>query len=110
MRIDGATPSKTERKRFANLFGEALEDVFNHEDIDQMRIFPGDLCITALAKAAIVIAMLPAGNNVNRQKQKVTAYDLVLTRIGGRRTEPVKQLEATKFVDPDWMTSLPSGK
>lgn len=108
-RIDGTAPRTAERKDYANIFGDALDDVLDYDRGDQMKVYPDDLCIVAMAKVVIYIALQPVGFNVAKRKDQQTAIDMVLTRTQGRKTEPTKLLDQAEYVAPEWMR-LPENK
>jgi len=103
LRIDGTVPSEKKRDSFANLFGDALDDVMNYERADQLKVVPSDPPIIAMAKALVYIATQPVGNNFQKRKERNLAANIILERIGGRKVEP-KRLEIdTVYVEPAWM-------
>lgn len=106
-RIDGTVPNSEDRDSYANIFGDALEDVMDYDSADQFTIFPTDSCIIALAKATYVIATSEVGTNVQKKKDRQLANDLILNRCGGKKTEPTRPLIETVYVEPDWMKGLP---
>lgn len=108
-RVDGTVPTENDRSKFANLIGEAIDDVMAYPDARQCVIQPDDLCVIALAKAVLFISLDHPGKNVSKRRDKQAAVELILGRTGGRKTEPVKELLTTNYVDPDWM-GLPEGE
>ena len=108
-RIDGTVPDKTKRDGYANLIGDAIEDVFEYESVDQMVIYPDDITIIALAKVIIKVSTMDCGNNYQKKKDRQTAIDIILKRTGGKRSEPVKEVASIEYVEPDWM-ALPKGE
>lgn len=107
IRVDGTVPLENERDKCANLVGDAIEDVMNYEDSASMQVLASDLAIIALAKAMIYIAIQPVGKNTSLKKDREKALDIVLNRIGGRKSEPVKEDHVLTYVEPDWMKGLP---
>lgn len=116
-RIDGTVPDKDERDGYANLIGGALEDVMDQPIGDQQKISPDDTAIIAMAKTILWIATQDSveksdgsfrGLNSQEKKDRQKAVEIVLSRTGGRRSEPVKEITLIEYQDPDWM-SLPSG-
>jgi len=102
-RVDGTVPDEKERGGFANIFGDALEDVLDSEEQEQLTIRPDDKVIIALAKATVFIALSHPGKNFQMRKQKNDAVDMVFKRTGGRKTEPTRPMLETTYEDPDWM-------
>lgn len=107
-RVDGGIPDAQKRKHYANIFGDALEDVLGYTDKNQLKIQPGDICIIAMAKVVVWVSMSDPGNNMQKRKDKNDAIQMILERTGGRKSEPTKQLITTNYVNPEWMQSLPS--
>lgn len=108
-RVDGTVPNEKDRDKFANLVGEAIDDVMEYTNKEQCIIKEDDLCIIAIAKAIWFISTDHPGKNQSKKKEKQQAVDMILSRTGGRKVEPVKELTTTRFVQPDWM-SLPGGQ
>lgn len=108
-RIDGTVPQDKDRDKFANIVGDALDDIMEYESKELLTLWPEDKTIIALAKAIYFISIDHPGTNVNKRKEKHKAVDLVLNRLGGRKTEPVRELVLPNYVEPEWM-SLPAGK
>lgn len=108
-RIDGAVPDEESRSGYANIFGDALDDVLGYEKADQLQIYPEDLGVIAIAKVVIFSSMKEVGRNFQMRKSKNDAIDLILNRVGGRKTKPTKPLLETTFEDPDWM-KLPASQ
>lgn len=106
-RIDGPVPDRKERDGFANILGDAIEDVLDYPAAEQTTVNQDDLGIIAVAKAVVYVSMMPVGNNVQLKKDRQSAVEMVLKRVGGKRMEPVKQLVMPEYVDPDWMPRLP---
>lgn len=106
-RIDGTVPLENERDKCANLVGDAIEDVMNYEDMEAMSVSASDIAIIAIAKAMVYIAIQPVGKNTSLKKDREKALDIVLNRIGGRKSEPVREDHVLTYVEPDWMKGLP---
>ena len=106
-RIDGAVPTKEKREMFANLVGDALEDVMDMPISERVNINPEDVTIIAIAKVILYISMQSAGSNVQKRKDRQKAIEMVLKRTGGKRTEPVKEAVKLDYVEPEWMQQLP---
>ena len=66
-------------------------------------------CVIAIAKVVIFSSMKEVGRNFQMRKSKNDAIDLILNRVGGRKTMPTKPLLETTFEDPDWM-KLPASQ
>lgn len=107
IRIDGTIPLEGERDSCANLIGDAIEDVMSYENMSDMNVNASDIAVIALAKAMIYIAIQPIGKNISLKKDREKALDIVLNRIGGRKSEPTKEDHVLTYVEPDWMKGLP---
>ena len=103
-RVDGTVPIEGKRKGYANLLGDAIEDVMGYETQRQLQIVPEDSPIIAMAKVLVHVASQPAGNNTSRRRERNLAAQMILERTGGRKVEPTKPLLETKYVEPEWMT------
>lgn len=101
-RIDGTVPTSRERDSFANLMGDAIDDVLDMERSEQMEVLPDDPVIIALAKIVFYIATSPTKGNPTLKREKQKAVEMVYARTAGRRTEPVRPLIETKYVRPKW--------
>ncbi len=108
-RIDGTVPADVERDKFANLVGDALDDIMDYTNVELLTVQPDDKSIIALAKAVYFISIDHPGKNLNKKKDKHKAVEMVLNRVGGRKTTPKKELILTNYVEPEWM-SLPQGE
>ena len=109
-RVDGAVPNEKDRDRYANIIGDAIEDVLDYESLELAgEVLPSDPTIIAIAKTLFRISVDPAGKNVQAMKDKAKAMDIIFQRTGGRKSEPTKERHELKYVDPDWMGSLPEG-
>ena len=108
-RIDGLAPAKGDMDAFSNIFSDALNDVLEYDQASQMRVFPTDSPIIALAKATVAVSMSDPGRNMQARKDRQKAVQMVLDRIEGRQAEPARPKEEIEYQSPDWM-SLPSEK
>lgn len=106
-RVDGSIPDEKDRERFANIVGNAIDDVMQLTTAEQMTITPNDLAIIAIAKVLVFLSMEPAGKNVQQRKDRQKAIEMVLKRTGGKKTAPVAESTKIHYVDPVWMQSLP---
>lgn len=106
-RVDGGVPDASKRKHYANIFGDALEDVLSYDKQQQVSIQWEDYVIIALAKVVVWTSCCNPGKNVQLRKNKQEAIQIILERTGGRKSEPTKQLVTTNYVDPDWLKGLP---
>lgn len=102
-RIDGSAPQKGDMDGYSNLFSDALEDVLDYTQTDQMSVFPDDPPIIALAKATVAIALHDPGKNMQARKDRQRAVQMVLDRVEGRRAEPAKPSELPEYRDADWL-------
>ena len=115
-RIDGATPSVADRDMYANIVGNALDEVLSlHRNVgedaenDHLLVQPTDQGIIALAKAILYISLDKPGKNVSKRKDRQMATDILLSRTGGNRTQPVANVEETRYVEAPWLNSLGEG-
>lgn len=102
-RIDGAAPAKGDIDNYSNIFSDALADVLEYDQADQVRIFPSDPPIIALAKATVVISMADPGKNVQARKDRQRAVAMILDRVEGRQSEPERVKEIKEYSAPDWL-------
>lgn len=102
-RIDGIVPKQSDRDSYANIIGDALDDVLDMTRAEQLVIMPNDPAIIALAKSLIHISLQDPGNNPMKKKDKVRATEIILNRCGGKKTEPTKPLIEEVYVEPEWM-------
>ena len=102
-RIDGIAPSKGDNHGYSEIFGDALLDVLDYGSQEELRIFPSDPVIVALAKAAIAVANADVGKNMQARKDRQKAVQMVLDRTEGRRSEPAKPVEETVYEAPAWL-------
>ena len=104
LRIDGTVPEEGKRAGYANILGDAIEDILSYEHSSQLQIFPEDKPIIAMAKVLVHVATQPAGSNMTKRRERNLAASMILERTGGRKVEPTKPLIETKYVAPDWLT------
>lgn len=109
LRIDGTVPEEDKREGFANLIGDALEDVLSYEQASQLQVTPMDPPIIAMAKALIFVGTQPCGSNYAKRKERNLAAQMILERTGGRKVKPTRVEIDTQYVEPEWM-QLGSGE
>lgn len=109
LRIDGTVPEEGKRGGYANILGDAIEDVLSYEHKDQLYVTASDTVVIAMAKVLVYVATQPAGSNYAKRKERNLAASMVLERTGGRKVQPTKPLIDVKYVEPDWM-GLSEGK
>ena len=102
-RIDGSIPTSDERNGYANIFGDAIDDVLDYRDSKQMTIYPDDPPLVAMAKVLVYIATKRVGKNAIERKERAAAVEMIFERTGGRKVEPVRLEVETTYVDPKWM-------
>lgn len=102
-RIDGSAPQKGDMDAYSNLFSDALSDVLDYTQSDQMSVFPSDPPIIALAKATIAVALHDPGRNMQARKDRQKAVQMILDRVEGRRAEPAKPTELPEYRAADWL-------
>lgn len=105
-RIDGTVPVTSERESFANLMGDAIDDVLDMERSEQTMVFPSDPVIIALAKVVFHIAVCETKNDYNKKRDRQKAVEMVYARTAGRRNEPVRLAIEDKFIKPDWLEHI----
>ena len=103
LRIDGTIPEEDKREGFANLIGDALEDVLSYNEAEQMKVLPEDPPIIAMAKALVYVGTQPCGSNYAKRKERNLAAQMILERTGGRKVQPTRILAEKQYVEPDWM-------
>ncbi|MCF0108476.1 MAG: hypothetical protein HUJ59_05730, partial [Bacilli bacterium] len=108
-RIDGTVPEEETRESYANLFGDALEEVMQLPDDKQSNPGFHEPILTALAKATIMIARAPA-YNAGERKEKAAAVDLIFNRMEGRKSGPVKAQLEERYISADWRKKLEKGE
>jgi len=108
-RIDGLVPAEGERDNYANILGDALEQVLALPVGPQACVYEDDPAIIAIAKVLVYISMQPCGNNQAKRKSRARAIEMVLKRVGGKKTEPVREALTVDYVQPEWMQGLPQG-
>ena len=103
LRIDGTVPAEDKREGYANILGDAIEDVLSYQKVDQLQITPQDKPVIAMAKALIFVATQPAGGNYAKRKERNLAAQMILERTGGRKVEPTRPQIETVYVEPEWL-------
>lgn len=103
LRIDGTVPEESKRDGYANLLGDAIEDVLSYEQAVQLQVTPGDSPIIAMAKALVFIGTQPCGTNYAKRKERNLAAQMILERTGGRKVQPTMAQIETQYVEPEWM-------
>ncbi len=103
LRIDGTVPEAEKRAGYANIFGDAIEDVLSYTYARQMEIVPEDKPIIAMAKALVYIATQPCGSNYAKRKERNLAAQMILERCGGRKVQPTRPDRTIEYVEPEWM-------
>lgn len=109
LRIDGTVPAEDQRDGYANIIGDAIEDVLSYEKVNQLQITPSDKPVIAMAKALVYVATQAAGSNYAKRKERNLAAQMILERTGGRKVEPTRPLIETVYVEPEWL-QLPGDK
>lgn len=107
-RVDGTVPDENSRSGYANLLGDAIEDVLSYSSKDMMTVVPSDPPIIAMAKVLVYVATKQAGTNYMARKERNLASQMILERTGGRKVAPTRLALETKYVEPEWM-GLPDG-
>lgn len=102
-RIDGTVPTTSNRDSFANLMGDAIEDVMDMGTEEQRIVRPEDPVIIALAKTVFHIATAQSHGNPMAKREKQKAVEMVYERTNGRRVEPVRPQIETLYTEPAWM-------
>lgn len=103
LRIDGTVPEESKRDGYANLLGDAIEDVLSYEHAVQLEVTPLDSPIIAMAKALVYIGTQPCGSNYAKRKERNLAAQMILERTGGRKVQPTMAQIETRYVEPEWM-------
>ncbi len=109
-RVDGLVPDEDERGSYANILGDALEDVLAYDQKEMMVLTPDDPVIIAIAKVLVYKATMLAGTNQMLRKERNTAAQIILERTGGRKVGPTRLLVETVYVEPDWMKGDADGQ
>jgi len=104
-RIDGLVPAEGSRDSYANLLGDALEDVLEYPRREMVQVQETDSPIIAMAKVVIYVATQPAGGNMTRRRERNLAAQMLSERTGGRKVEPTRPELETKYVEPEWMVT-----
>lgn len=108
-RIDGTVPEKEHRDGYANILGNAIEDVMEYPTGPSQLVYETDPAIIAIAKVLIYVAMKPCGSNPAKRRERAKAIEIVLKRTGGKRVEPVREAVTVDYIEPTWMQPLPEG-
>ncbi len=103
LRIDGTVPEEDKRAGFANIFGDAIEDVLDMNMTDQANVVPNDPPVIAMAKALVYIGTQPCGSNYAKRKERNLAAQMILERCGGRKVQPTRIEAQIEYVEPEWM-------
>lgn len=103
LRIDGTIPVEDTREGYANIMGDALEDVLSYSKAEQMEIREYDTPLIAMAKALVYIGTQPCGNNYAKRKERNLAAQMILERCGGRKVQPTRLDAQIEYVEPEWM-------
>lgn len=103
LRIDGTIPVEDTREDYANIMGDALEDVLSYSKAEQMEIREYDTPLIAMAKALVYIGTQPCGNNYAKRKERNLAAQMILERCGGRKVQPTRLDAQIEYVEPEWM-------
>ena len=103
-RIDGLVPAEEDRTDYANIFGEALDEVLSYESADLINLHATDPVIIAMAKVIVFKATLLTGSNTQARKDRNKAAQIIFERCGGRKTEATRPLLETSYVEPDGMS------
>lgn len=103
-RVDGGIPKADDRHTYANLIGDALDDVLDMPKDEQKFLdFKKDYGIIALAKAIVMCAIQRnVGSNVAKKRDRQIAADILLSRTGGLKNEPRKATTEITIKDADW--------
>ena len=109
LRIDGTVPDEDKRDGYANIIGDALEDVLSYEQAEQMKVVPNDPPVIAMAKALVYIGTQPCGSNYAKRKERNLAAQMILERCGGRKVQPTRPELTIEYVEPEWM-QLPTSE
>ena len=103
LRIDGTVPEEDKRDGYANILGDAIEDVLSYEQANQLQVTPRDQPIIAMAKALVFIGTQPCGSNYAKRKERNLEAQMILERTGGRKVQPTRVQIETQYVEPEWM-------
>ena len=108
-RVDGGVPTAGSREAYANMFGNAIEDVMDYDRADRVNIYPDDTCLIAIAKVIVQISLEDPGKNYAKKKEKQQAVEMIFARTGGRKTEPTKFSLEASYTRPDWLKGALGG-
>lgn len=103
LRIDGTIPEESKRDGYANIIGDAIEDVMSYSKEEAMEIHEYDTPVIAMAKALVYVGTQPCGNNYAKRKERNLAAQMILERCGGRKVEPTRVEAQIEYVEPEWM-------
>ena len=103
LRIDGTVPEEDKRDGYANILGDAIEDVLSYEQAVQLQVTPLDQPIIAMAKALVFVGTQPCGSNYAKRKERNLAAQMILERTGGRKVKPTRIETQIEYVEPEWM-------
>lgn len=117
-RIDGGLPKDVEVDFFQSKFGDCLEEILSYEDGQQMKILPSDTVMMALCKSLYALATQDiywdyvknkpiARPSTDRKQERDVAMQIILERVGGRKTKLAKEAEKTQIQDAEWINQLP---
>ena len=110
-RVDGAAPSEEDRDLYANIIGDAIEDVMSWPDYYQVATLDiTQPTVIVVAQTLYRIAVRPCGKDPQLRRDKAKAMDIIFQRTGGKKTKPVKEDVQLRFTDPDWLQALPEGE
>jgi len=102
-RVDGLVPDEDKRGGYANILGDALEDVLSYESKEQMVLTPDDPVIIGIAKVLVYKSTAMVGSNQMLRRERNSAAEMILERVGGRKTGPTKPLLDKQYIKPAWM-------
>lgn len=103
LRIDGTVPEEDKRAGYANILGDAIEDVLSYEMAEQLKVIPQDPPVIAMAKALVYVGTQPCGSNYAKRKERNLAAQMILERCGGRKVQPTRIEAQIEYVEPEWM-------
>ena len=103
LRIDGTIPEEHRRDGYANIMGDAIEDVLAYSKEEAMEIHEYDTPLIAMAKALVYVGTQPCGTNYAKRKERNLAAQMILERCGGRKVEPTRVEAQIEYVEPEWM-------
>lgn len=101
-RIDGGIPKADERDKFANIIGNAIDEVLELPVSEQADIKSYELGIVSLAKSLVLASLDKPGGNFAKKRDRKKAAEIILQRCGGSKFEPTKLTDVVEIVEPDW--------